>query len=303
MVRNKILKKAALLASTSLLALSLNSNAQSVNTKQHDYNKYESVLGDLYLGNERFGVMPLVEFDFGARVSKPIIQVSNIPESIRLVPIHPEDKDVNPSNNGPIADAPLNNIWIIDVASVKMGLSAKVGNLEFETAIRMNFSPTVASSMYSRNYTNNPGTSERGNGAALTYYRADCQASLMEKIVEISFPLNIPETRTYAEFNEIMRMPRLMLGVSQRSLDVGIETGYDRYNSLTTEKFHYLENLTENSIYGGLAFRAPINEFSLDLRILAGHNKYIVKDIKYSDVNIQLNNKGWFGAVNLGFRF
>jgi hypothetical protein len=92
-----------------------------------------------------------------------------IPEYIRDVPIHPDDTYANPKNNAPIKNGKLT--WNANGADVngKIGIGFKEGKFDFRGGLNGGISGILISGR-ERNYTNFPGTSKKGVGAALTYY-------------------------------------------------------------------------------------------------------------------------------------
>ncbi|MEI6672299.1 MAG: hypothetical protein WCL02_02830 [bacterium] len=100
------------------------------------------------------------------------MQLKNIPVDIRNVPKHPSD-DVPTANMGPIQVSSLSDAHFWWKPCV-LFLNAGFGNSRFDITCGAFGSFDVTSQdLTERNYTNYPGSSSRGLGAALTFIRLD----------------------------------------------------------------------------------------------------------------------------------
>jgi hypothetical protein len=135
-------------------------------------------------------VSPLVGMDLGVTYVEPQIKsIDNIPLSIRNVPINPEDTYVPAGNQGPISQTSLKTPYTLTILDFKLGAKFDMGRAQSwgdgstnkwlsasaGIGISLNLTPdtignpTFGSNTAERNYSNAVGTSERGEGAALTY--------------------------------------------------------------------------------------------------------------------------------------
>ena len=93
------------------------------------------------------------------------------------------------------------------------------------------------------------------------------------------------------------------LGLGLRRYDLGIITGYDRYNSLERDDFTEIGEITEASLYTG--WRNDVNEeghWVGDLRFGINFNTYDSKN-KYKNIDVDLNPISFFVGMNVGYGF
>jgi hypothetical protein len=172
-----------------------------------------------------------VKFYSGVELNFQAGNNASLPESARLVPIHPDDTYANEKNNGPIKNV-LTGITMEGVRA-KFGVEARENQFGAKAGVGFGFDSYSFSKENSwgfaeRNYTNHPGTSERGYGAALTYYDFSESGSIgvfVSPFLNLSyhFPSGKEGNKVYA-FVEYA--PEF------HSFSTSIETGYDRWNKL-----------------------------------------------------------------------
>jgi len=107
------------------------------------------------------GVCSFIEFKY---VGPGSITIRNMPLEVRNVPVYPDDASrPGYTHGGPIEGVTNNSYGLIMFC---FGKDYKINNSIFSFSI--NWFATIPQER-ERNYTNNPGSSERGEGAALTY--------------------------------------------------------------------------------------------------------------------------------------
>ncbi|MCD4762371.1 hypothetical protein K8R32_05460, partial [bacterium] len=104
---------------------------------------------------------------FGIRYTSLDYQINNLPEDFRFVPIHPDDDYASPSDNGIINQKEFNrDHWV----SLEYGYAWEKGRWDLGIGFSWIYSVIGKfDDVEVRNYTNHPGTSTRGYGAALTF--------------------------------------------------------------------------------------------------------------------------------------
>jgi hypothetical protein len=155
--------------------------------------------------------------------------VSNMPESIRNVPIHNDDRNI-PTSDGPINDALIHgNAWKLLMLGFSTQVRFKAGDFKAEIGgkVSYNYNLAFTDEIAERNYTNAPGTPERGEGAALTYYTVYAGGFEYGPYAKISFGFFGIED--YFDFSSIRA-----------------KTGWDRYDALQTHTTYPLYNLNSN---------------------------------------------------------
>lgn len=181
-----------------------------------------------------------------------ICTVTDIPEYIRNVPIHPDDTYVSPSNAGPIRDSTLECSNHHLYSSALGGLEKKFGSysLFFGLGIRLTLFDEV--SIVKRNYTNAVGTETRGYGAALTYYalREGKNYYFINAHPELSLQINVD----LGSENSIFK--RFFLEYNMLKIPLYIETGWDRYDKLEKKTSHRIADMDKSLIKIGLASKA-----------------------------------------------
>jgi len=163
-------------------------------------------------------------------------------ESVRTVPIHPDDAYANPKNNGPIEDV-LTGLSFQNV-KLRVGAEATHNNFKANFGLGAGIAFVTYNSEYGfaeRNYTNHPGTDERGYGAALTRYslQGDGTAGmLLNPFIRLGYqiktkPSNYVDVNLFAEYS-----PEFI------SFNTAVKTGWDRY-----DKFEEFETRTVNTSF------------------------------------------------------
>lgn len=212
---------------------------------------------------------PIIFCDAGPIYRQSLVKrVSDVPIEIRNVPAHPDDSQVS---IGPIAD---DEVYVRDRFGgfFRIGPKLNLGGIYIKPGIELEISGSQNPETPERNYTNYPGTNQRGYGAALTYYNIHTQCG--------------DESNTFF-------FPKLFLGLEAKisdSISLGLasnvwredlvaETGYDRYDSLEMNEVSNLVDMTIGSIAITLNFK---NENGNGLFMSAGIQKILDKN--YSSV-------------------
>ncbi len=200
-------------------------------------------LGILALGAMPFVSPKAASLSFSADVNLGLTyeqsfvsKVKDIPLSVRNVPVHPDDY----GNSGPIQKDELNPADRVSLFELKLGpkltffdrrafLRAGAGlDLNFSSqALEFWKEPNDRADIAERNYLNNPGSDQRGEGAALTYIYAGTRYT--------------PTWNTFfkpyvfadAGFN-ITKHLSVRAGAKLFQEQIFLENGWDRYNSLET---------------------------------------------------------------------
>jgi hypothetical protein len=156
---------------------------------------------------------------------------ASLPESARLVPIHPSDTYARESNNGPIENI-LKGISV-GGAQARFGLEARHGPFGAQAGIGGGVGFYTFSKdgfdFAERNYTNHPGTSQRGYGAALTYYTMDKDTAIgffASPFINLSY--HLPKNKEGGSTHLFLEY-----APEFHSFDTSITTGYDRWNTFT----------------------------------------------------------------------
>ncbi len=246
---------------------------------------------------EYASVHPFVQGSLGVSSNYFGMNVRDIPLEVRDVPINPNDA----GTPGPIEPdhADVGALLTFDVA--KAGLEVNVSDtvrMRTFAQLGINYDWLAKSGafgdMYSRNYTNAPGTHKRGYGAALTYYAPAFTAAVIPRLhAEVVFS----DANTNAADKSFFNSARggLILGAHMRSLDTGIITGYDRYDKLSVRETFDVARGNELGVYiGGESimsqgrFGPPISQ-----RLLLGVTFNDVNPSRH-DLTIKKNSLGFF---------
>ncbi len=159
------------------------------------------------------------DLEVNALVRFESLNVQTIPEYIRDVPMHPEDKGYFPEENiAPIADGLLNRYGTGQIIG-KVGPVLKTGALEFQVGAECELLATYLAAR-ERNYTNEPGTDQKGNGAALTFVGISNEIQNLGPFLKTSLELN----KSFSLFLEYFAnlLPH----------QISLNNGWDRYSEL-----------------------------------------------------------------------
>ena len=202
------------------------------------------VLGALFLGSQKANAQETyLYWSLGMGINtSPNALINNIPEDIRNVPVHPDDIWAE-KRAGPIKDNEFSPKIDIFSANTEFGIGIKKGRFGFEGGpkLSMSFTEESESSIVERNYTNYPGTDERGYGAALTYYK------ILAKNNSIYTP-GISSRALYSISKKRLGSWRRVTGINLFAeysfgwmfMPIYVETGWDRYDELEERKEHKL---------------------------------------------------------------
>jgi hypothetical protein len=165
----------------------------------------------------------------------PISKILSVPDYMRTVPAHPDDGGwtLSPMDDGVNSFIPLLNAE----GRIGGGIIKDNFNLNFGGSLGVDF---AFGNMVESNYTNHPGTSERGYGAALTYYEVEEGGITLGAFVKASL-----SDKFYTEY---------CLGLSERGIFVA--NGWDRF-----------DKLQQNQIYGS-DFNTLDHTFRLGIKLI-----------------------------------
>jgi len=230
-------------------------------------------------------------FGGGLQVSRPVVHVKNIPEYIRNVPVHPND-DYAKKNQGPIKDGISVNPMVEIPLKAGISIETKSGaSLDISGKLSVPLGFIV--NRNERNYTDDVGSDNRGEGAALTYYDAAYG------------PLFIPgiEAEVYIPLRDTGKKDiGAIVGAGYRKYDLNINTGWDRFDACEHRRQYNVGSIEEKSLYAGVRF---IDSGKKDRRtycdLVLGANFIDVEERK--GVDIQKNNPSWMVGITWGIKF
>jgi hypothetical protein len=308
-MRRGLLKKLGLAASTAFLATAM--NAQNIPVVPSIPRKVTEDL--LYLGNERFGVKPVIALynDWGYD-GRPVQKLLNVPEEIRHVPIHPDDTYAKEKNNGPIEPKDIKGVtlWGLINPVLVGGLEFKIDRIYLNAAVSVS-SPLISnrySDYYERNYTNHPGTSERGYGAALTQYSTSITPLKIPILIipKLSAEITIP---VYSIEKGSLEKEGIIIGYGRRRYNFSIETGWDRFDKYERNEWFPIEEIIENSVYIGYGSLDDSDSHEKITARLSGNTRIGVDFYNYKRLDsfkdMQVKARGWtpFIMQSVGIQF
>lgn len=240
------------------------------------------------VGNTR--IKPFIEPELDVKTTLNRMEIKNVPEELRYVPIHPSDGYAKEEDNGPIQkDSIKLRDRLIEIGFLKAGIEAKIGenrlDIYWNGSYRIKGEDLDIDDINERNYTNAPGTEMRGYGAALTYWTADYSDNFIQGInADLSL-------RILDEWN-------LILGGGYREYGIEIQRGWDRYDHLQKWKTDDIGDIEETSVYIGLGI--PAYEHN---RIF-GQIKFGVNFYDFDgEKGIKVDNSAFFFGIGGGIRF
>lgn len=205
--------------------------------------------------------------------------VASVPESIRTVPIHPDDTYASPADNGPIPSKDNRSEPLFNLLSLELGLKVrdliKVGDQaedkeedkDFTTAekgislrlgLGADFGIVAGLHLNERNYTNAPGTDTRGYGAALTYYNVGPTPVAAQLVI-------VPKVFGELSWKYIMVRQQLL------AYEKGINTGWDRNDGLQRKSSYTLGTALESQTLVGFRWGGDLTGVShLEFRLTGG---------------------------------
>ncbi|MBU2544911.1 hypothetical protein KKC65_00435 [Patescibacteria group bacterium] len=231
-------------------------------------------------GEERIRL--LLDIPLDLQFSTPSVkEVSNVFESIRNVPIHEDDPWGTPGviakNRG---DAP----WIVELRFLNLGvevdLDPTVWKNYFDLSWNIGHWLMIGSDAQERNYTNAPGTEQRGYGAALTFWTP-------------GYSRIIPGFRTEFHFEN-----NWFVGAGFRKYDLEIITGYDRYDKLKHRSHTDIGEIFETSVFVG--WNRVEDDSTAGFRVGANFNSYNGKD-GYRAIDVETNKVSFFLSLCLSY--
>lgn len=232
-------------------------------------------------------IRPFAELCLDAQFSMPPVKkVSNVPESIRDVPMHPDDSWGTP---GVIAADSADSAWLTEIRFLKLGLRADLSeSVTWENFADLSFNyghyAKLGGDLRRRNYTNAPGTEQRGYGAALTFWTPGYDAL-------------IPGFRSELHFKS------WFLGFGLRPYSCGIITGYDRYDSVAeNEDYVRIGELLETSLCIGWSKRSANRRWVGNFRVGVNFNQFSEKE-QYRDIDVDVSTVTPFVGAAIGWRF
>lgn len=229
---------------------------------------------------------PFAKWCFDFQISKPVREVSNVPESFRNVPVHSDDWGYG----GVIEDDSAKLPPLIDIGFLKGGLETKIGDIGVDVYADLSFNASYflplshdpwCGEVNERNYKGAPGTDERGYGTALTYWTANYAPVLIPGLkCDLILPINED-----VDF---------IVGGGVRDYELQAERGWDRYNSLDKKDHLRIADMTEKSIYIGFrSFQGDSVERRGGAILKLGFNYYDY-DKEVKSVEIDGHDKSFF---------
>lgn len=239
------------------------------------------------LGEEK-QIRPFLELCLDTQFSfPPVKKVSNVPNYIRDVPIHPDDPWGEP---GAIAKDKADAPWLVEIRFLKLGFESELK----ESVVWRNYLDLswnighwimLGADVQKRNYTNAPGTEQRGYGAALTFWSPGYEKFIPGFRSEVHFKSKNGGTEEW------------FMGVGLRKYDVQIITGYDRWDRLDHRDHIGIGELLEASVYTGWKWSD-----NGDFRVGVNFNTYDERS-KYRDIDVEVNKISPFIAFNIIWKF
>ncbi len=224
-------------------------------------------------------------------LNTPIKSVENFPEGLRFVPIHPADEwKVSSKNNGLIPDDKI-KISFFDEFTGRAGLGLELSysrcklRIDGRLPIPLIFSgnPFLLSPksdrLRERDYLLNPGSSERGEGTALTYYG-------------VYFRRNSPiywnaelewEIKKWGKHGEEGNLT-LLGGYNEQPYELVLQRGWDRYDQLERRDNIVLESFRWNNFYLGLSLGGDENDPDVKIFLILGLSQAKQKEINYKEI-------------------
>ena len=226
----------------------------------------------------------------GIQVSRPVVKVKNIPEYIRNVPIHPDD-DYAKGNEGPIGDGI--SVWPMVEIPLKAGVSLETkSGASLDIYGKLSLPLGFIVNRNERNYTDDVGSDNRGEGAALTYYDAAYGPLFIPGIyADVYIP--------FKEFND--KDIGAIVGAGYRKYDLNINTGWDRYDACEHRRQYNVGSIEEKSLYAGVRFIDAQGKRKTFLDIVLGVNFVDVEERK--GVEVEKHNPSWMIGITGGIKF
>ena len=219
--------------------------------------------------------------------------ISNVPEYIRNVPIHPDDNYVNRKNIAPIEDTNLKYPPLS--FRFKGDLSLRYYEEDYVVQFGGNINAIIVSpfgGIKSRNYTDKVGSEERGDKAALTYYGFvdDITGGLNIIYPGLCFKILIPYNNYYLKNERMLNDDHyLFLEYDVDFFKLNLKNGWDRYNDLETKEIFRIADLIKHKIKLGVGIN--INE---GLRLGEGHYLtlflgYVISNTKPTSIGKEID--------------
>jgi len=231
-------------------------------------------------------------FDF-LFATPPVDKVKNLSESIRNVPPHSDDRWK--ATPGPIMKDSANAPWLMEVRFLKLGLEKDLSDsIVWKNYADLSFNYGYyfrpGADINRRNYTNYPDTERRGYGAALTFWSPGYEQFIPGFKSELHFKSKEEEHKDW------------FLGVGYRQYNLGIITGYDRYDKLDYRDFIEIGKIEEISFYLGGRTEKPNKDSFIEGRIGINFNSYD-KGSRYRETNVDMEDVSFFVAFGFGWKF
>lgn len=217
----------------------------------------------------------------------PNIGSLNLSKEIRYVPIHPDDGiDSLSTSNGPIEPSNIDNLQAVNF-NIAAGLAYKKNNFEISGGLQIGFFDIFEDGGHHiRNYTNDPGTTTRGYGAALTYYMFNSDGPrwhMLQPFLELGYYFNDDN--------------KFLIGMNLKRRRLVLETGWDRYNAYENYENREIGTLNFYDIYAGFSLPIEKNENELHGRIII-MGGILTTFGEGKDKGINMKNSG-FGGIKI----
>ncbi len=232
-----------------------------------------------------------VEGGIEPKMSNPIREITDIPEDIRLVRIHPSDDYADPANNGPIKDTNMVGPTMIEFRALKMGLETELfDKVYLDLYYELDLNIMSRGEANSRNYTDDPGSDNRGYGAALTYNAPNITPiAILAQRVDLRFPINDSW--------------RMSLGAGYREYDLVIEKGWDRYDSFEVDEYVKIADIKETGYYLSMIYVPGISKEEDKKRLSMDFTLGILNvETENEKAKVVPNNPGVSFSIGLKYR-
>lgn len=227
-----------------------------------------------------------------------IDRVDKIPLRIRNVPKHSNDFYAQDTNVAPIQRDYANLYGHHNPIKTKIGIKGLLGRLIPSIGIGIDL-PLITLDIARRNYTDNVGSEQRGDGAALTYYEVSTLFWPTSNDIRLSIFSEL-ELFVNTKFG-------VAIGYSLFKESLIAENGWDRYNKLEVKDRYDLADLVVGQPYISFRFHTERDSdkegIYADIISLNLGFKDVINTRKIGlgkDVDIRLDNKSLFAYLTIG---
>lgn len=178
------------------------------------------------------------------------LSISHSPTYVRDQGIHPDDWYASDSNAGNMDERQMDYPWFEGHLLGSVGVGHKFSEVSLEAGVLAKYIlGNAPNDIEERNYTNHPGSSQRGYGAALTYYgfKHDILDPKQSFVPGVYVRITGKEGEDIEKFSDW-----LFAEYSLEYRSYYLSEGYDRYDKLETESVHKLADVFNNTVKAGV---------------------------------------------------